>query len=111
MTTRSLIQNFCLALALTAGLSACDMITGRETPVSYVDSTAISAKVKIDLANDPVIAAKPMQITVETMQSVVLLSGFVDSKEIADRAVAIARRVEGVKDVKNAMQLPSTYKK
>jgi osmotically-inducible protein OsmY len=101
-----------LAVVLSIGvLTACDMISGRVTPGQYVDDTTISAKVKIDLANDPLIASKPFQINVETMQSVVLLSGFVDTVEMKQRALAIARKVDGVKAVRDAMQTPTAYKK
>jgi len=103
-----------LALAVMvgiAGLTACDMLSGRETPGQYATDTAISAKVKMAFTQDPVIAAKPFQINVETMQGVVLLSGFVDSKELEQRAINVASKVEGVKSVKDGMETPKTYKK
>jgi hyperosmotically inducible protein len=41
------------------------------------------------------------EIGVETMQNVVQLSGFVDSSQIKTRAGDIARKISGVKEVKN----------
>jgi osmotically-inducible protein OsmY len=42
-----------------------------------------------------------MQISVETMQNVVQLSGFVDSEQTKARAGERARSVAGVQEVKN----------
>jgi osmotically-inducible protein OsmY len=68
-----------------------------------VDDSVITGKVKAALVADP--TTKAHQITVETFQGKVQLSGFVESSEARSRAVEIARNVEGVKDVKNSLQL------
>ena len=94
---------------LASGLAACSIVSGRETAGQYVDDTAISTRIKADLAGDPSI--KPFQINVETMQGVVQLSGFVDSQQTADKAGAIARAVPSVKDVHNDLVVPTTYRK
>jgi len=44
---------------------------------------------------------KATQVQVETFKGTVQLSGFVDSRESAQRAVEIARGVKGVQSVKN----------
>ena len=44
---------------------------------------------------------KSLQINVKTFKGVVQLSGFVDSKQNVTIAGEVARRVDGVKDVKN----------
>jgi osmotically-inducible protein OsmY len=67
-----------------------------------VDSV-ITTKVKTGIFNEP--SLKVNQITVETHKNVVQLSGFVDSTESMNKAVAIARSVEGVSSVKNDMRL------
>lgn len=103
-----------LALAVIVGvatLTACDMLSGREGPGQYATDTSISARVKMAFTQDPEIAAKPFQINVETLQGVVLLSGFVDSKELEQRAINVASKVEGVKSVKDGMETPVAYKK
>jgi osmotically-inducible protein OsmY len=68
-----------------------------------VDDSVITGKVKAALVADP--TTKAHQIEVETFQGKVQLSGFVESTEARSRAVEIAKNVDGVKDVKNSMQL------
>ncbi len=68
-----------------------------------VDDSVITGKVKAALIADP--TTKAHQIEVETFQGQVQLSGFVESTEARSRAVEIARNVDGVKDVKNSLQL------
>ena len=46
-----------------------------------------------------------MAIHVETEKGVVMLSGFVDSKADADKAVTVAKNVEGVSTVKSAIKV------
>jgi osmotically-inducible protein OsmY len=70
-----------------------------------IDDSVITGKVKSALIADS--TTKAYQIEVETYQGNVQLSGFVDSAEQRRRAVEIARNVEGVKDVKNSLELRS----
>lgn len=70
-----------------------------------IDDTVITAKVKGALIADAV--TKAHQINVETRHGEVLLSGFVDSKEARSRAAELARTVEGVRNVKNSIELRS----
>ena len=67
----------------------------------YLDDAAITAKVKADILNDPLL--KVSQVEVTTTNGVVKLSGTVDSQESIDRAVEIARSHEDVKSVDNAL--------
>jgi osmotically-inducible protein OsmY len=46
---------------------------------------------------------KSFQISVETRKGIVELSGFVDSQKAKDKAGQVARSVEGVKSVVNAL--------
>ena len=62
-------------------------------------TATITTKVKAQMVEDPVVKAS--QVGVETMQGVVQLSGFVPSKDLSVRAEQIARRVDGVRGVKN----------
>jgi osmotically-inducible protein OsmY len=59
--------------------------------------------VKAALVADP--TTKAHQISVETFQGVVQLSGFVDTSEARSRATQVAQGVAGVKDVKNELEL------
>ena len=68
-----------------------------------VDDSVITGQVKAALVADP--TTKAHQISVETFQGVVQLSGFVDSSEARSRATQVAKQVEGVKNVKNDLEL------
>ena len=86
---------------LVLGLAACSLFEGRETTGQYVDDTTITAKVKEAFVADPHVQA--MQVNVETMQGVVQLSGFVDSKKTEKKAVLLAQQVQGVKSVQDTI--------
>ena len=91
-----------LASALLA-TTACTPTATRESAGEYVDDAALTTKVKTALLKEP--GVKVAAINVETFRGVVQLSGFVDSEDMAHRAVAAASRVSGVKSVKNDMRL------
>ena len=78
-------------------------MAGTSAPVAadVVDDSVITTKIKSMLAADDLL--KSFQISVETYKGIVELSGFVDSQKAKDRAGQIARGVEGVKSVKNAL--------
>jgi osmotically-inducible protein OsmY len=65
----------------------------------YIDDSALTTKVKSALVADPEVKGTQMQV--EVHRGVVQLSGFVDRAADAQRAVAVARNVEGVKEVRN----------
>jgi hyperosmotically inducible protein len=71
-----------------------------------VDDSAVTTKVKSALLADADI--KSFDIKVETRKGEVQLSGFVDNQSQMDRAVTIAKGVEGVKKVDNKMSLKTT---
>lgn len=80
--------------------------TARHTTAAAGDAvsdTVITTKVKADLAADP--GVKAMDVHVETVKGVVMLSGFVPSKAEADKAVQLARGVKGVTEVKSSIQV------
>jgi hyperosmotically inducible protein len=62
---------------------------------------AITAKVKTALMADPDV--KAMQIDVDTHDGVVTLNGRADQGNNVDKAVQIARGIDGVKSVDNRM--------
>jgi hyperosmotically inducible protein len=68
-----------------------------------IDDTVVTTKVKAALLGDQDV--KGFEFKVETRKGKVLLSGFVDNQALADRAISVARAVEGVKDVENGMTL------
>ena len=66
-----------------------------------VDDAEITTKVKAAIFAEP--GLKTLQISVETVNGLVTLSGSVDSKPNSDRARALASAVSGVKDVDNKL--------
>lgn len=100
MTTRNRAFRISIAiLAITTALSGCAAMSGRETAGEYVDDATVTTRVKAEIFKDPTL--KTMEISVETMQDVVQLSGFVDSAQAKSRAGDIARNVEGVSGLRN----------
>lgn len=75
---------------------------GEKTARVASDGT-ITAKVKAGLVTDPVL--KGMEINVDTEGGVVMLSGFVESKAEADKAMQVAKGVDGVTNVKSAIKV------
>lgn len=69
----------------------------------YVSDSAITAKVKTALLAEK--GLKSTDISVETQNGTVQLSGFVVSSAQIDQAVDVAKHVNGVKDVKNDLRL------
>ncbi len=70
----------------------------------YMDDAALTTKVKAELVKD-VGARAATEISVTTEKGVVQLAGFASSQDEADRAVAAARQVSGVSDVKDDIRL------
>jgi len=99
MLNTNRFKTIAVILALAGSLAACDAISGRETPGAYIDDTTITSKVIAEIVNDPTLKAS--EVGVETMKSVVQLSGFVDTNQKALRAGELARNVPGVQSVRN----------
>lgn len=91
-------------LSLVGSLTACSDMPTEKSTGQYVDDAVISTKVRADLIADPDLK-NSFDIKVDTYKGVVQLSGFVGSKDKMDKAIQIAQHVEGVKAVKNDMQL------
>jgi hyperosmotically inducible protein len=68
-----------------------------------VADTAITTRIKADLVKERDLSSTG--IHVETVKGTVMLSGFVNSKAEADRAVEVARSVDGVKKVESAIKV------
>jgi osmotically-inducible protein OsmY len=89
-----------LLMAMALG---CASTAKHEGTGEYIDDTVITTKVKAAILNEPTL--KSAEINVETFKGVVQLSGFVSTQAAENTAVAVARKVEGVKSVKNDMRL------
>jgi osmotically-inducible protein OsmY len=89
---------FILATALGCAGGPKERSTGQ-----YVDDASVSARVKNAIFKEPNL--KVAQINVETYGGQVQLSGFVSSREEKSRAAEVAKSVDGVKSVRNDIQL------
>jgi osmotically-inducible protein OsmY len=81
----------------------CASTATQESTGEYIDDSAITAKVKTALLNEPTLNSN--EISVETFKGRVQLTGFVSSRANIDKAVEVAQAVGGVTTVKNDMQL------
>ncbi len=92
-----------LAAVILTAVAGCAPTSTHESTGQYFDDTAITAKVKAAIFDDP--SLKSAEINVETFKRVVQLSGFVNSQADIDRAVVVTRGVDGVTSVKNDLRL------
>ena len=99
MKKREIVIHCLVLLMLIATFVACASTPTRESTGEYVDDSVITTKVKSLLAEDDFL--KSFQISVETYQGTVQLSGFVNSQQAVDKAGQIAMSVKGVKSLKN----------
>ncbi len=82
-------------------LSSCSSGQSEESTGQYIDSAAITAKVKTALIKSKLVDAG--DITVETYKSNVQLSGFVRSAKQKTEAERLTQKVEGVDSVTNSI--------
>jgi hyperosmotically inducible periplasmic protein len=87
-----------LLLALAVMFSACG-----KSISDTIDDGTVTARVKTAFINDPVVGAA--RIDVDTFKGVVTLSGRVKSKDEEAKAIALARSIRGVADVKSTLQV------
>jgi hyperosmotically inducible periplasmic protein len=67
------------------------------------DDASLAIRVKSALSADP--RLKPLPVSVATYRGVVQLSGYVDSEDQIQRAIAVARSVTGVQSVNNDLNV------
>lgn len=90
------------SLVVTAG---CAVTRKQETVGAYIDDAAITTSVKAKMVEDKSVDASA--ISVETLNGTVQLSGFAKSAGEKAQAEVLARRANGVKDVKNSIVVRS----
>lgn len=99
-----------LGLGLSACASSQNAASGSDAKDSqssverYFDDAGLTAKVKAELVKD-VGAKAATEVSVTTEKGVVQLAGFASSRDEADRAVAAAKQVNGVRDVKDDIRI------
>lgn len=94
---------YLLGMLSIATALGCASSAVRQSASQYADDAAITTRVKGVIRGEPTLQAA--QIKVETFKGEVQLSGFVSSPAAENRAIALARRVEGVVAVRNEMRL------
>ena len=96
---QSYFKSLTLALMLSAPLvTACGKTVG-----DTIDDTTITTRVKTAMLNDPAVGG--LRIDVDTFKGAVTLSGRVKSQAEKEQAVTLARRVSGVTEVKDSLQI------
>ncbi|WP_291295085.1 BON domain-containing protein [Elioraea sp.] len=88
-----------LAFAVMSATIGCSSTPTSQSTGEYIDDSAITTKVKSELLGDS--GLRSFDISVETYDRVVQLSGFVDSQPVKARAGQIAAGVAGVRSVRN----------
>jgi hyperosmotically inducible periplasmic protein len=109
MKTRFLIT-LCTAMVVGAMLIAAPTTavgkSGEKTPIK---DSWLTAKTKIALAADS--RVKGRQVSVETQKGLIMLRGKVDSDEAKSAAEEVANGIDGVKSVKNELQVVAPSKR
>ena len=98
MILRTTLASIVTAIALLT-ITGCAVTRGQETVGAYVDDAAITTSVKARFIDNKDVDAS--SIKVETLNGTVMLSGFAKNMTEKNTAESIARRVKGVKSVKN----------
>ena len=91
------------AAALVAALAGCTSTPTQESAGEYFDNSLITAKVKSALIGAENLSSA--NISVASFKGKVQLSGFVPNETDKQRAEVIARDIEGVKVVSNAIEI------
>lgn len=92
-----------LAAIMASAVVGCASSPTQQSTGQAIDDGVVTAKVKAKLIEDPV--TKAHQINVETFKGTVQLSGFVETDQARTRALQLARDTDGVKTVKDALQV------
>ncbi|MBK8817218.1 MAG: BON domain-containing protein [Methylococcaceae bacterium] len=99
----SLLCKIILGLTLAVNLTSCATNGTNASTGQYIDDSAISAKIKAKLLNDPVVSG--LSINVETHKGMVQLSGFAKSNSEIKQAERLVSEIDGVKTVRNDILL------
>lgn len=86
-----------------AGYSA-DSDSDRSSPKAFVKDSVITAKIKAKMATDEHVSALHIRVDTDN-KGIVTLSGKAKSPQEADKAVSIARSVDGVVGVENHIMI------
>ena len=96
-------QSYFKSLTLAVMVSASVVGACGKTVGQTIDDTTITTRVKTSMLNDPAVGG--LRIDVDTFKGAVTLSGRVKSQAEKDQAITLARRVSGVTEVKDNLQI------
>jgi len=96
---------FVLGATLTPlAAHAADADKDRSSPKEFVKDSVITAKIKAAMAKDREVSATSIKVDTDA-HGVVQLSGTAKSRAEADKAVSIAKSVQGVTSVQDNIQV------
>jgi osmotically-inducible protein OsmY len=102
MITRNILLAAIASVVLLT-TTGCAVTHGQESVGAYIDDATITAQVKSRFIDSSEIGAA--SIHVETLNGTVLLSGFAKDSSERSSASRIARKVDGVKTVRNEITI------
>lgn len=91
------------AVAALIVMPGCAVTRDQSTVGEYIDDAGITTRIKAKFVESKMVDATA--ISVETLNGEVMLSGFAKSKAERDLAEKIAADANGVKRVKNAVEI------
>ncbi len=94
-----MVKKFVMLFCLICQITACSSTSMEESTGEYIDSSAITTKVKSRLFDK--LGSDAFSIKVKTYKDHVQLSGFVNAYDIKRKAGTIAYDTIGVKNVRN----------
>jgi len=97
----------CSAVALSPVAAASGQVEGSDSQ-QYLSDAAVTAEVKSALLGQKNLDA--LDIKVSTRKGVVELSGFAGSAAQIAQAIDVARRVSGVREVRNELRLKASHR-
>jgi hyperosmotically inducible protein len=95
-----------LAGALTLPIAgyAAELASDRSSPKAFAEDTVITTKIKSELAEEKLSSLVKIEVDTDH-KGMVTLAGTAPNQKAVDKAVSIARSVEGVKSVENHIRI------
>jgi osmotically-inducible protein OsmY len=90
-----------LTALMAVWVVGCSSTPTQQSTEEAIEDGVVTAKVRAALTEDPMTSAH--EIKVETFRGSVQLSGYVETPEARNRALKVARSVDGVKQVRDAL--------
>ncbi len=103
---RQLTNHFIVSFLITQMffLASCTSTPERVDTEEKFNDIVITTKVHEAILDE--LSLRPFDINVRTSKGVVELSGFVNSRDDMNKAISTARKVSGIRLIKNDMRIP-----